>query len=334
MMTQNSPGKVSIAFDAWTSQSAIPFIGATAHYIDSEWTLRRQLIAFDFFCPPHDGESIGKEIFRIVNNTGISDNLQCLIGDSASSNIKGKICFAERLEEMKGVKWSHSENFVHCSAHSLNLVAQDLCSLFVTTATVNGQVQEVTYGDKDLENVTRRGRMAGAIAKISRMAALRNMGHHFGKDWKLAANDVKAPHRISRLKLLSAAPTRWSSRFYQIKRALVVRSIYNRMTLLPKYSSFTLSNGEWALLEWLKGLLEHIDTVLRTVSATESVSISHVIPGFTALFEKLESYSPSDKETEQDRQLRIEAVEKARSKLQKYYSYTSVNPWYVFGTCK
>jgi len=306
-------------------------MGSTAHYIDKDWKLQKHLAAFDFFGPPHGGEQIGEKILDIAEKTHITDKLQCLVGDSASSNVSGKRHFATVLEEKTGSKWSYMEDFIHCSAHSLNLVAKDLCELFVVKEKRHGKDIEVTYGDKDLESASRKGRMVGAIAKLSRMAALQNKGVHFLAAWKNCAAQVNATKRESKLKLITAVETRWSSRYFQIRRAIKLRHIYNRMTLDPAYVSYSLSENEWRLLIWLRDILAVIDKALQTLAATETVTISHMVPTFSMLFDALENYEAVDNETDQERQLREDAVKKAKDKLEKYYAHTSINPNYVFG---
>jgi len=43
---QDTLGKISFTLDAWTSRNQLPFLGITAHWVDSEWDLRSTLLDF------------------------------------------------------------------------------------------------------------------------------------------------------------------------------------------------------------------------------------------------------------------------------------------------
>jgi len=87
---QNAPGKVSFAFDAWSSKTMLPFLGITAHYIDNNWTIRRQLLSFEHFLSPYTGKRLADTLFKALSEKDLLEKFMCLSGDSASSNIEGK----------------------------------------------------------------------------------------------------------------------------------------------------------------------------------------------------------------------------------------------------
>jgi len=55
---QKMLGKISFTLDAWTSRNQLPFLGITAHWIDSDWNLCSTLIDFQLLSGPHSGENL------------------------------------------------------------------------------------------------------------------------------------------------------------------------------------------------------------------------------------------------------------------------------------
>src|SRR5690606_33660912 len=218
---QTAPGKVSFAFDCWSSTTQLPFITATGHYIDKDWKMRRQLVAFNKFNPPHNGERTGKKLLDIINGRGstlsLKDKFFTLTGDSAATNLRA-MDFVENGLSADGVAWSGVENFLSCSAHVINLVAQDVCAPFRTSVVINGEEVEV-----DSHHAPAQGIMGTALSKLGNAARKQNQSPAFALAWKNASQKFK----VSPLKLIKAAPTRWNSRFQQIDVALRMRQVYD-----------------------------------------------------------------------------------------------------------
>jgi hypothetical protein len=55
---QKTLEKISFTLDAWTSRNQLPFLGITAHWIDSDWNLCSTLIDFRLLSGPHSGENL------------------------------------------------------------------------------------------------------------------------------------------------------------------------------------------------------------------------------------------------------------------------------------
>src|SRR5690606_24725959 len=108
----------------------LPFLTVTAHYIDSEWTLRRQLLSFESFPAPHTGACTAERILKIVAQTGCERRFFGLTGDSASSNLKAARLISTTSSSAMP-KWSHLEQFFHCSGHVFNLASHEICKPFV-----------------------------------------------------------------------------------------------------------------------------------------------------------------------------------------------------------
>ena len=50
--------KISLTTDIWTNDNSEPFLGVTAHYIDSNIKLQNKLLSFEFFDEKHTGDNI------------------------------------------------------------------------------------------------------------------------------------------------------------------------------------------------------------------------------------------------------------------------------------
>ncbi len=50
--------KFSVTSDVWTSKSRLFFFGFTIHYIDNDWQVKEELLAFKFLEGEHDGKNL------------------------------------------------------------------------------------------------------------------------------------------------------------------------------------------------------------------------------------------------------------------------------------
>jgi hypothetical protein len=54
--------KVNLTCDIWSSLVLDPFLGITAHYVDSDWIMRSHILDVSLFPHPHDNLSIIRAI--------------------------------------------------------------------------------------------------------------------------------------------------------------------------------------------------------------------------------------------------------------------------------
>ena len=304
----------------------LPFLTITAHYIDSEWTLRRQLLSFESFPAPHTGIRIADQIQKFIAKTGCERRFLGLVGDSASSNIRAMKEIAKPTSRLGALKWSNLEKFFHCSGHVFNLISQELCMPFVNLQ--DGQV--VDDENVPLRDAAARGRMCGAFAKLASMARLQNKSTTFIQIWASAAKDLN----VKPLKLVTAAPTRWNCRYNQIRVAFSMRSVYTRVTEREEYAAYALSARDWRLLKWLLDILGAINFASKYVCRTNQVSLSLMIPAFGRVCDLLEREPDWELETDEERARRQTATEKCKEKLVHYYGHTVENPYYTFAMRK
>ena len=68
--------KYSITCDMWTSQNNLSFFDLTIHYIDENWEMQEELLAFKYFTGEHDGLSLSKAMISILEDFGITERLE------------------------------------------------------------------------------------------------------------------------------------------------------------------------------------------------------------------------------------------------------------------
>lgn len=303
----------------------LPFLTVTAHYIDSEWTLRRQLLSFESFPAPHIGARTAERIQKIVAQIGCERRFFGLTGDSASSNLKAARLISTTSSSAMP-KWSHLEQFFHCSGHVFNLASHEICKPFVHMH--NDQV--VDDENVQLRDAVARGRMCGALAKLATMARLHHTSTTFLQLWTRISKELN----VRPLKLVTAAPTRWNSRYEQIRTAFAMRAVYTKVTEATEYQAYSLSSSDWKLLKWLLEILTAINFASKYVCQTKQVSLSLMIPAFGRVCDVLEREPEWDLETEEERARRRQATEACKDKLTKYYRHTVENPYYTFAMRK
>ncbi|KAJ0911500.1 putative transcription factor/ chromatin remodeling BED-type(Zn) family [Helianthus annuus] len=113
---------VSLTTDTWTSVQNFNYMCLTAHWVDDDWVLRKKIINF---CqvPNHKGETIGKFVYKCLQEWGI-DRILIITVDNASSN-DGAIRYLKKM--LKGPHAILDCKYLHlrCNAHIINLVVKD-----------------------------------------------------------------------------------------------------------------------------------------------------------------------------------------------------------------
>jgi hypothetical protein len=66
-------GRISFTFDAGTSRAYDPYLTVTAHWIDNDWELRNQIIAFTEIHGEHTGANTGAILVKIFQDYNILD---------------------------------------------------------------------------------------------------------------------------------------------------------------------------------------------------------------------------------------------------------------------
>ena len=300
-------------------------------------------MSFEKFPPPHTGGRIANILYNGLKKYGLTKKFLCATGDSASNNIHGMARLAHLLEKSRKIKWSYIEGFLHCSAHAFNIVAHDICKPFIHKVKQVGKDMpvEIEEGIEGLDDAMAKGRISGALSKIQRLSVSKNQ--NFQQYW--TGFSARLRPGLPVLKLVKSVDTRWNSRHLQIESALKMRKVYDAVTrreeLGPKITACALSDEEWEALIWLDRLLEKLNECTNRVGATKSVTISHMVPAFSALINIVEDLLDMEKEgmdldveggaDESEATPHLTALTVGLKKLRKYFDFSVSNPYYVFG---
>jgi hypothetical protein len=123
--------KYSITCAVWTSKNQLSFFGFTIHYIDDNWQMKEDLLAFKFLEGEHDGKSLSAAFIDVLEDFGIADRLLGVTADNASNNSTMLAHMEDYyIKNYPEAGFSVAWNQVECMAHVLNLAAQEILKEF------------------------------------------------------------------------------------------------------------------------------------------------------------------------------------------------------------
>ncbi|KAF6154605.1 hypothetical protein GIB67_022340 [Kingdonia uniflora] len=120
-LLQNTPGKISLTSDLWSTPSKLRFCCVTAHFLDSTWAIQKRIIWFRLLEIPHDGLTIASSVFDAINEYEISNNIFSISLDNVSSNDRA----SNELSNWLPIQHSGQYFHVRCCCHILNLMVKD-----------------------------------------------------------------------------------------------------------------------------------------------------------------------------------------------------------------
>ena len=84
-------------------------LGITAHWIDDNFELHQEILAFKRLRDHHTGENMSNIVLEVLGHYDIADKLFCITTDNAGNN--GTLCesLEKKLEEL-GILWDHQVN--------------------------------------------------------------------------------------------------------------------------------------------------------------------------------------------------------------------------------
>ncbi|XP_076927152.1 zinc finger BED domain-containing protein DAYSLEEPER-like [Bidens hawaiensis] len=66
VILMESPGRLCLTKDLWTSITTDGYLAITVHYIDKHWVLQKRVLSFSFMPPPHASVAICENVFSIL----------------------------------------------------------------------------------------------------------------------------------------------------------------------------------------------------------------------------------------------------------------------------
>ncbi len=144
--------KISLTCDAWTARNQDQFVGISAHYIDNEWVLRKELLGFSLLEGEHSGEKLAAVLHEHIVDFNLENKILSITTDNASNNNT----MMEELDHLTKDwefpiqrEWSH----VRCLAHVINLCAKAILYQLKpgTRERENTDIDEQEGGDDESE---------------------------------------------------------------------------------------------------------------------------------------------------------------------------------------
>ena len=110
-----------MAFESWKyrilgyiscltyNYAADSVLGITAHWIDDNFELHQEVLAFERLRDHHTGENMSNIVLEVLSYYNIADKLFCITTDNAGNN--GTLCesLEKKLQEL-GILWDHQVN--------------------------------------------------------------------------------------------------------------------------------------------------------------------------------------------------------------------------------
>jgi hypothetical protein len=190
---KNLGSLVSITLDLWTSDSNIPYIGITVHWIENDWKLIS--ITLDFVeCPyPHDGESLAVLVLNIFKDFGIISKILGITTDNAPN----MATFYRSLFEKIKIFSPQITDF-GCGCHIINLAVQ------------NG-ISELSSNIEKLREVNKKLKDSPKLFQ-----EFKEIYDHFKPNF---------PFKTPKLDI----KTRWNSLYYMLRDSIEMKEIYNKL---------------------------------------------------------------------------------------------------------
>ncbi len=302
--------KYSVTCDVWTSKNQLSFFGFTIHYINDEWEMKQELLAFKFLEGEHEGESLSVTFIDVLEDFGIADRLLGVTADNASNNSTMMAHMEDYYsEKYPEAGFSVAWNQVECMAHVLNLGAQEILKEF------KQPVEKENYelgSDSSDDMVTAVSRLSFLCRKIRLAPKLRRL-----------LEKVCIEKEVKYLVPIIDVVTRWNSTYDMLVRAVEIKDSMSDTFYRHKdrdLINLVLSEEDWNCVSQLIEVLEPLkEATLLASQNGESLMVTNVIPIFNycsdMLGESLKNFDNSD-------DIYI-GIESAIEKLNHYYDKIS-----------
>jgi hypothetical protein len=269
--------RVSFTFDAGTSRAFDPYLMLTAHWIDADWHLHEQILAFREIVGDHSGSNTGALLVELLGEYGLVDPDKLGWGTADGSTVCDKaIRVLAKSVDPTGERWVAKERRTRCMEHAIHCASRAFVTKVGPTpmasikSTLSSRRADADEDDEELTATVDLtddpadptefdpgdllGKILAFVNQVRSSPQARKYFHKLCKDENLRP-----------LQLLKWIRTRWASLYDLINRLLDVRPACNKFTVLaddddrvpnlkpPKtYAMFKLTEGEWRLLELIR----------------------------------------------------------------------------------
>ncbi|PPR04216.1 hypothetical protein CVT24_013300 [Panaeolus cyanescens] len=316
---KDAEGRISLTTDIWSRTNLEGYMGITAHFIVKvlkTYTLRNELIAFRHIKGTHSGANIGKEMYNILENVGITNKLGHITTDNASNNSTMMEEMVHSLEGL-GVPFHAKSNHIRCFPHVINLAVKAVIGALIEPWALpeNASQLDIEYHAALKADLVGRVRRFSTFVRSS--GQRREAFEQAIKEINEAGGFGEVVKKLMRLVgLLKDMEVRWSANMFMVDRFL---------EQYPACERFIDNSGDWDLEQYkftkvelqvltdYRELLRIFHLVQELVSAEKTPTLSIVLPLYEKLTVVLTNFSISKPQLKH-------AVEPAIDKLKKYMS--------------
>ncbi|KAG2680595.1 hypothetical protein I3760_11G105700 [Carya illinoinensis] len=258
----DSPGRISLTSDLWTSITTDGYMCITAHFLDKKWVLQKRVLNFSFMPPPHNGISLSEKIYNLLCEWGIQHKIFVLTLDNASSNDVSVELLRTQLNIKKALVCDGEFFHLRCCAHILNLVVQD--------------------GLKEIDHAIQKVRESIKYVKGSQTRKVKFLD---------STNQMSLD---SKKGLRQDVPTRWNSTYLMLESAIFYRRAFSHLELTDSNFKHCPSNSEWEKVEKIKGLLSVFYEATCDFSGTKYPTANLYFPAVFLIYFTLKRHSQGE----------------------------------------
>jgi len=284
----NTPHKIHIAFDLWTSGS-LAMMAIVGHFLDSAGVYQTRLLSLPRLLGAHSGANQAQLVFQILNDFEIKPNkLGRVQIDNAGNNDTGLEALLGHLnpdlapDDLENLTPDYR---VRCVGHILNLVAKAFLGSnnAEAIATLSPDSLERATAEEEVA-LLEQWRRLGPVGKLHYAVQYVRHSPQRREVFRTIAGGVVLPEEeeefgaffadpaIAHLELRTDNATRWHSVYSMIERAVLLKDpldvFIHRYSNLPSRQSpyhrnLILTPSDWIVLLEMKSILEPFKRITK-----------------------------------------------------------------------
>ena len=215
-----TPGRIAITTDMWTSRGGDSYLCITAHNIDAKWIMNKRILSFSTLEWPHNGTRISTFILKILNEYNIKKKVLYVTLDNATNNTVAIELIRMQMPLAALIDSSIFQN--RCVCRILNLIAKV------------GLKHIISYTD--------------AIKDIARFVFC-------SAQRRQLYTQICVRQGISAIILPTEVVHRWNSMYNLLNKALSRKTVLNEFCAFHA-QDLMISDEHWELCAHIRDLLE------------------------------------------------------------------------------
>lgn len=247
--------RISISFDAWSSNNDLPLLGVVAHLMDEKHELKTLLLGLSEI-NSHSGIEQSRVLLQVLQDYGINgNNLGWFVLDNASNSDTALV------ELAKSLSFDPLKKKLRCVGHMISLAAD----AFLTggdPADLDKNIRKEQSETEKLKLWRERGpvgKLQNTVIHITRSSRRKNLFN------KCQENNSAQSGNDRIYVLVRDGGVRWNSTYMMVERALKLRDSlkdYNakmQRSTDPADSEVCLddiTSDDWEMLVKVKGILK------------------------------------------------------------------------------